>query len=579
LRGDDEVALEHRAALRPAGFRSAMLPGAHALQSGTRSHRHAAGRPLIGIASTASDLNRCDRGLDELAAAVRAGVLAAGGLPLAFPVMSLSEDLMKPTAMLYRNLLAIEVEETIRSQPLDGIVALGNCDKSVPAYLMALASADIPALVVTGGFRVPATFGGERLGSGTSLWRYYDARRSGQLSDAQWARLEVCLGRGLGACNTMGTASSMAIVAEALGLMLPGTSVLAAGDPAQLALAEAAGRRIVAMAASGTRPSGVLTPAGFGNAIAALAASGGSTNAVIHLCAVAGRRSVKLPLDRFAEVSAVVPVIADISPVGSGLMSDLAAAGGLTAVLARITPHLDLDAPAATGEPLGEVLAGHRAAARGAIRSAADPVTPEPAFTIVRGTLAPDGAVIKTAAASPALLRHRGRAVVFHSYQQMRERIDDPALEVTPDSVLVLAGCGPAGAGMPEWGMLPIPRKLLEKGVTDMVRISDGRMSGTSFGTVVLHVAPESAVGGPLSRLRDGDMVRLDAQAGELNVEVDPAEFAARAPVLPPVRDLRGWPVLHRAHVTQAPEGCDYDFLQACSPEQLAFTEPVIGRS
>jgi dihydroxy-acid dehydratase len=579
LRGDDEVALEHRAALRPAGFRSAMLPGAHAPHTGTRRHRHAAGRPLIGIASTASDLNRCDRGLDELAAAVRAGVLAAGGLPLAFPVMSLSEDLMKPTAMLYRNLLAIEVEETIRSQPLDAVVALGNCDKSVPAYLMALASADIPALLVTGGFRVPATFGGERLGSGTSLWRYYDARRSGQLSDAQWARLEVCLGRGLGACNTMGTASSMAIVAEALGLMLPGTAVLAAGDPAQLALAEAAGQRIVAMAASGTRPSGMLTSAGFGNAIAALAAVGGSTNAIIHLCAVAGRRGITLPLEQFAEVSAAVPVIADVSPVGSGLMSDLAAAGGLPAVLAQITPHLDVRAPAATGEPLGDVLARRRPRARGAIRTAADPVTPEPAFTVVRGNLAPDGAVIKTAAASPALLRHRGRAVVFHSYDEMRERIDDPALEVTADSVLVLAGCGPAGAGMPEWGMLPIPRKLLDQGVTDMVRISDGRMSGTSFGTVVLHVAPESAVGGPLSRLRDGDVVRLDAPAGELSVEVDPAEFVTRAPVLPPVRDLRGWPVLHRGHVTQAPEGCDYDFLQARSPEQLPFAEPVIGRS
>jgi dihydroxyacid dehydratase/phosphogluconate dehydratase len=368
-------------------------------------------------------------------------------------------------------------------------------------------------------------------------------------------------------------------VAEALGLMLPGTAVLAAGDPAQLALAEAAGRRIVAMAASGTRPSGMLTSAGFGNAIAALAAVGGSTNAIIHLCAVAGRRGLTLPLERFAEVSAAVPVIADVSPVGSGLMSDLAAAGGLPAVLAQIAPHLDMHAPAATGEPLGDFLARRHPLARGAIRPASDPVTPEPAFTVVRGNLAPDGAVIKTAAASQALLRHRGRAVVFHSYPEMRERIDDPALEVTPDSVLVLAGCGPAGAGMPEWGMLPIPRKLLDQGVSDMVRISDGRMSGTSFGTVVLHVAPESAVGGPLSRLRDGDMVRLDARAGELSVEVDPAEFVTRTPVLPPVRDLRGWPVLHRGHVTQAPEGCDYDFLQARSPEQLQFAEPVIGRS
>ncbi len=556
LAGDDEVALNHRAALRPAGT----------------------GRPLIGIACTASDLNRCDRGLTELAEAVRAGVRAAGGLPLAFPVMSLSEDLMAPTAMMYRNLLAIEVEETIRSQPLDGIVALGNCDKTVPAYLMALASADIPALLVTGGFRAPVTFRGERLGSGTSLWRYDDARRAGRLGDADWARLETCLGQNLGACNTMGTASTMAIMAETLGMMLPGTAVAGTGDPRLLAGAEAAGRRIVAMVAAGSRPSAVLTDAGFGNAITALAAIGGSTNAIIHLCAVAGRRAIRLPLRRFAEASAAVPVIADISPVGAGLMPDLADAGGVPAVLSEIAPQLDLTVPTAAGPPLGEVLA---AATRkgGAIRPVEDPVTRAPAFTVVHGNLAPDGAVIKTAAASPALLRHRGRAVVFHSYVEMRDRIDDPALDVTPDSVLVLAGCGPVGAGMPEWGMIPIPRKLLDQGVTDVLRISDARMSGTSFGTVVLHAAPESAVGGPLARLRDGDVIRLDAAAGELTAEVDAAVLAAREPVLPPITDLRGWPLLHRQHVTQAPEGCDYDFLQARTPGQVRFAEPVIGRS
>jgi dihydroxyacid dehydratase/phosphogluconate dehydratase len=580
LLGDDEVALSHRAALHPAGLRAG----------------RGAARPLIGIACTASDLNRCDLGLAELAGAVRQGVLAAGGLPLQFGVMSLSEDLIKPTAMLYRNLLAIEVEETIRSQPLDGIVALGNCDKTVPAYLMALASADIPALLVTGGFRAPVSFRGERLGSGTSLWRCYDARRSGQLGDAQWSQLERCLGRGLGACNTMGTASTMAIVAETLGMMLPGTAVTATGDPRLLAAAEASGRRVVAMAVAGIRPSAVLTPAGFGNAIAAICAAGGSSNAIIHLCAIAGRRALSLPLERFAEASAAVPVIADVSPVGRGLMSDLASAGGVPALLAGIRPHLDLDVATADGRRLGELLAdagpegtgrpaagppGPTAAGRPgwAIRPAGDPVTAAPAFTVVRGNLAPDGAVIKTAAASPALLRHRGPAIVFHSYQEMRARIDDPGLDVAPDSVLVLAGCGPVGAGMPEWGMLPIPRRLLDRGVTDMLRITDGRMSGTSFGTVVLHVAPESAVGGPLSRLRDGDLVRLDAAAGELTADVDPALLAAREPTLPPVADLRGWPLLHRQHVTQAPEGCDYDFLQARTPEQLAFAEPVVGRS
>jgi dihydroxyacid dehydratase/phosphogluconate dehydratase len=559
--GDDEVALNHRAALRAAGFR----------RPGARGRR----RPLIGIACTASDLNRCDLGLTALAEAVRRGVRAAGGLPLRFPVMSLSEDLIKPTAMLYRNLLAIEVEETIRSQPLDGIVALGNCDKTVPAYLMALASADIPALIVTGGFRVPAVFDGEPLGSGTALWRLYDERRAGSLDDSAWARLETCLGQGLGACNTMGTASTMAIMTETLGLALPGSSVLAAGDERQAALAEEAGRRIVAMVGDGVRPSSFLTPAGFGNALTVLAAVGGSTNAIIHLCAVAGRRGLRLPLRQFAEVSARVPVIADVAPIGTGLMPDLAAAGGVPAVLAVLAaaPHLglELSVPVATGATLGESLPS--GPARWPL---GDPVGTLPAFMVVHGNLAPDGAVIKAAAASPALLRHRGPAIVFHSYAEMRSRIDDPRLDVTPDSVLVLAGCGPAGMAMPEWGNIPIPARLLSQGVSDMLRITDGRMSGTGFGTVVLHAAPESAVGGPLSRLRDGDLVALDAYAGSLSVSAD---LSAREPVRPEVRDLRGWPVLHRMHVTQAPEGCDYDFLQALTPDRLPFAEPVIGRS
>jgi dihydroxyacid dehydratase/phosphogluconate dehydratase len=538
LGGDDEVALNHRAALRPA------------LGSSGSS-----GRPLIGIACTASDLNRCDRGLTALAAAVRRGVKAAGGLPLEFPVMSLSEDLMKPTAMLYRNLLAIEVEETIRSQPLDGIVALGNCDKTVPAYLMAMASADIPGLVVTGGYRVPAVFDGAPLGSGTALWRLYDSRRGGSLDDAAWARLETCLGQGLGACNTMGTASTMAIMAETLGMTLPGSAVLASGDPRQETLAEEAGERIVSMVLDSVRPSALLTPAGFGNAMTVLAAVGGSTNAIIHLCAVAGRRGITLPLRDFASLSARVPVIADVAPIGTGLMPDLDQAGGVPAVLAAIAGD---QSPRWPVKPLD------------------DPVTSLPAFMVVHGNLAPDGAVIKAAAASPDLLRHRGPAVVFHSYQEMRRRVDDPSLDVTADSVLVLAGCGPAGMAMPEWGNIPIPAKLLSQGVTDMLRITDGRMSGTGFGTVVLHVAPESAIGGPLSRLRDGDMVSLDAYAGELSVSAD---LAAREPVRPVISDRRGWPVLHRMHVLQAPSGCDYDFLQARTADQLPFTEPVIGRS
>jgi dihydroxyacid dehydratase/phosphogluconate dehydratase len=554
LVGDDEVALDHRAALHAAGLRGS--------GSGSGSDR----RPVIGIACTASDLNRCDLGLTVLAAAVRRGVTAAGGLPVAFGAMSLSEDLMKPTAMLYRNLLAIEIEETIRSQPLDGVVALGNCDKTVPAYLMALASADIPALIVTGGFRPVASFRGERLGSGTALWRMYDERRAGRVSDADWAGLETCLGAGLGACNTMGTASTMAIMAESLGLALPGTAVFQAGDPGQAAMAEEAGKRIVALVASGTRPSSRLTPAGFERAMTVLAAIGGSTNAIIHLCAVAGRRGITLPLERFGEIAARVPVIADIAPIGTGLMDDLARAGGVPAVVAALASLGDSDSDSGLAE-----------APRWPLRPVSDPVTTAPAFMVVRGNLAPDGAVLKAAAASRELLRHTGPAVVFHSYAEMRARIDDPDLAVTRDSVLVLAGCGPVGAAMPEWGNIPIPAKLLRAGVTDLLRISDARMSGTGYGTVVLHVAPESAVGGPLSRLRDGDLISFDAFAGELSAE--PGVLAGREPILPAFADKRGWPLLHRMHVTQAPQGCDYDFLQARTPAQLPMVEPVIGRS
>ncbi|MGH3201785.1 MAG: dihydroxy-acid dehydratase [Streptosporangiaceae bacterium] len=426
--------------------------------------------------------------------------------------------------------------------------------KTVPAYLMALASADIPALIVTGGYRVPVSFNGSRLGSGTALWRLYDARRAGALSAGEWARLETCLGRGLGACNTMGTASTMAIMAETLGMTMPGSAVLASGSASQVPLAEEAGRRIVGLVRDDVRPSSLFSADGFSKAMTVLAAVGGSTNAIIHLCAVAGRRGLSLPLSSFASVSARVPVIADVAPIGTGLMDDLARAGGVPAVLGALA-----------GEPV-----------RWPLVSLASPVTSLPAFMVVRGNLAPDGAVIKAAAASPSLLRHRGPAVVFHSYEEMRARIDDPALDVAADSVLVLAGCGPAGMAMPEWGNIPIPAKLLSQGVTDMVRITDGRMSGTGFGTVVLHVAPESAVGGPLSRLRDGDVVSLDADAGSLSVSAD---LAGREPVLPLAGDRRGWPVLHRMHVLQAPEGCDYDFLAARTPEQLAFVEPAIGRS
>jgi len=360
----------------------------------------------------------------------------------------------------------------------------------------------------------------------------------------------------------MGTASTMAIMAETLGFMLPGSAVRASGDPVSMALAAEAGQRVVGLVRDEVRPSSLLGVPDFGRAQRVLAAVGGSTNAIIHLCAIAGRRGIRLPLRSFGSASASVPVLVDVAPIGTGLMPDLARAGGVPAVLAALD---GFDTP--DGASVWPVLPLDK------------PLTRLPAFMVVHGNLAPSGAVIKAAAASPRLLRHRGPAVVFHSYAEMRRRIEDPSLDVTADSVLVLAGCGPRGAGMPEWGNIPIPARLLSAGVTDMLRITDGRMSGTGYGTVVLHVAPESAIGGPLSRLRDGDVVSLDAYAGTLSVEVPSDVLFAREPVVPEVTDLRGWPVLHRQHVTQAPEGCDYDFLQARTPPHLPFTEPTIGRS
>jgi dihydroxy-acid dehydratase len=541
--------------------------------------------------------------LRALAGAVRRGVLGAGGIPAEFGTISLGEDLMKPTAMLYRNLLAIEIEELIRSYPLDGIVILANCDKSVPGAIMGAASADIPTVVVTGGAREPAVFRGQRIGSGTALWRLWDERRAGSLGDEAWAELETCLECGWGACNTMGTAATVALLSEALGLMIPGSSTIPAGDPAAPVAAERAGRCAVAAVAQGRTPSVLLTPGAFGNAIRVLHALGGSTNAVIHLAAIAGRLGVPLPLDDIGRLGAGVPVLADVQPSGAGLMQDFHAAGGLPALLAELSPLLDRAQVTVTGATIGDIAAAVGAAGatapagatppagatapagaaqHRAIRPLADPVRPGAGFAVVRGSLAPDGAIIKVSAATPALLAHRGPAVVFHSYDDMRRRVDDPAVDVTPDSVLVLAGCGPVGVpGMPEWGMIPIPAKLAAAGVTDMVRVTDARMSGTSFGTVFLHAAPEAAIGGPLALVRDGDLISVDAANGTIDLEVPGAELARRAAAWAPPEPvhLRGWPALYAQHVTQAPEGCDLDFLRAPTPAHRRFVEPVVGRS
>ena len=562
--GDDEVAMQHRVAFATAGL----------------DVSRQGGRPVIGIANSASELNPCNLPLRELAGAVRRGVLEAGGIPAEFGSISLGEDLMKPTSMLYRNLLAIEIEEMIRTNPLDGIVILANCDKTVPGAIMGAASADVPTVVVTGGARPPAVFRGERIGTATALWRIWDERRTGRLGDDGWRALEACLNCGTGACNTMGTASTMALLTEALGLMIPGSSTIPAGDPRAPAAAAEAGRRAVAAVTGGLVPSALLSPAAFGNAIRVLHAVGGSTNAVIHLAAIAGRVGVDLPLDELARLGAGTPVLADIQPSGGGLMQDFDAAGGLPALLRELAGLLDGAAGTIAGLTIGEIAAA-APAPTGAIRPLDRPLGTGGAFAVVRGSLAPDGAVIKTSAATSGLLRHRGPAVVFHDYEDMRRRVEDPALPVTAGSVLVLRGCGPVGAGMPEWGMIPIPAKLAAAGVTDMVRVTDARMSGTSYGTVFLHAAPEAAVGGPLALVADGDMISVDAAAGSISLEVPEGELARRrAAWAPPASPhLRGWPALYRDHVLQAPQGCDLDFLRAPTAAHRRFVEPVVGRS
>ena len=553
FRRDDEVGLEHRAAMRAAGHPVA------------RSN----GKPVIGILNSVSELNPCNLPLRPLADAVRAGIESAGGIPVEMGTISLGEDLMKPTAMLYRNLMAIEVEETIRASPLDGVVLLGNCDKTIPAQLMGAASANLPALVVSGGYRHTGQFRGQQVGAGTDLWKYWDERRAGRLADADWSCLEAALGCSWGACNVMGTALTMAMMAEALGIMVPGTSTLAHDDPRLVARASETGARIVAMVEEQLTPERILTPGAFGRALLALAAIGGSTNAIIHLCAIAGRRMVPLRLEDFDAAARQTPVLADVAPIGKHTIAAFDAAGGIQEVLARLD---GVPAP----------VPGAEARELPVIRDRHDPVTDGPAFAALRGNLAPDGAVLKTAAASPHLLTHTGPAVVFRGYDDMLSRIDDPDLDVTGDSVLILAGCGPRGGdGFPEWGMIPIPKKLAGRGVTDMVRVSDARMSGTSFGTCVLHVAPEAAAGGPLGAVEDGDLVTLDVPGRRLQVDVPPEVLAgrlARRPA-PPRRHLRGWPALYAEHVLQAPEGADFDFLVPRDEEQLRFVEPTIGRS
>jgi dihydroxy-acid dehydratase len=532
------------------------------------------GRPQIAIANTASDLTPCNKHLNEVSASVQAGIWEAGGIPLDMPVMSLGETLVKPTAMLWRNLAAMAAEEMIRANPVDGVVLLGGCDKTIPALLMAAASVDLPAVVVPGGPMLTGHFRGVPLGCGTDVWRLSEEVRAGTLSEQDFLASESAMIRSKGHCNTMGTASTMACMAEALGMTLPGVAGTPAPDSRLLESAHASGKLAVELVASGRTPSQVLSKGSFRNAIVALAAIGGSTNAVVHLLAIAGRAGVPLSLDDFDAIGADVPLLADLAPAGRFLMDDLYRAGGLLALLREVSDLLDPDALTVTGRPLAGYLDEARIWDETVIRPRSAPVLEKAGIAVLRGSLAPGGAVIKPAAATKELLVHRGPAVVFDSIEDMRARLDDPELDVTEDSVLVLRGCGPRGyPGMPEVGNMPIPAKLLARGVRDMVRISDARMSGTAYGTVVLHTVPEGAAGGPLAKVRDGDPVVLDVPGRRLDLDLPEGELARREPSPAMTAALpgphRGWERLYIDHVLQANQGADLDFLVGSSGHEV----------
>ncbi|MBB3078855.1 dihydroxy-acid dehydratase [Streptomyces violarus] len=532
------------------------------------------GRPQIAIANTASDLTPCNAHLNEVAASVRNGVYEAGGIPLDLPVVSLGETQVRPTAMLWRNMAAMATEEMLRANPIDGVVLLGGCDKTIPSLLMAAASVDLPAVVLPGGPMLNGTFRGGLLGCGTGVWKLSEEVRAGTLSQEQFTRSESAMIRSRGHCNTMGTASTMALVAEALGTVWPGTAGIPAPDSRLLEAAHHTGRLAVDMVGADRRPGTFLTEASFRNAIVALAAIGGSTNAVVHLLAIAGRLGIDLSLDDFDRVGSRVPVLVDLQPAGRFLMEDFHRAGGLLAVLREVRDLLDPDALTVTGRPLADFLDDAEIWDGEVIRTRAAPLVAEGGIAVLRGNLAPDGALVKPAAASPHLLRHRGRAVVFDSIEDFHARIDDPELDVDADSVLVLRGCGPKGyPGMPEVSNMPLPKKLLEQGVRDMVRVCDGRMSGTAYGTVVLHVAPEAAAGGPLALVRTGDFITLDVEARRIDVDVPAGELARRSPGKATVTGFanprRGWERLYVDHVLQADTGADLDFLVGSSGSEV----------
>lgn len=562
----DELGLQNRAVLRVIGWQPDLVRG----------------KPIIGIANSWSELNNCNLGLKAIAEAVKRGVIVAGGVPLEFNTISLGEELMKPSAMLYRNLLAMEVEETLRSYPIDGVVLLCGCDKTTPAQLMAAASANLPAIQFNAGPKSTGKWRGQEVGSGTSLWKFWDQYRAGLIPEDEWNELEAAYAGGAGTCNTMGTASTMAAISEALGMMLPGTAAIDAHHPRRLAAAEATGRQIVSLVLNNLRPRQIMTMPAMENALRVHAAIGGSTNAVIHLLAIAGRLRLPLALDDFDRISRSTPMLLNLQPSGDKLMADFDAAGGVPALMHELRALLYLDCMTVSGQTVRANLEGKTTSDASIIRPASAPLFADGALAVLRGNLATRGAIMRMTTATPKLMQHCGPALVFDDYEDMLARIDSPDLPVTADTVLVLRNAGAVGVpGLPEWGSIPIPKKLLQMGVNDVVRISDSRMSGTSYGTVVLHVSPEAAVGGPLALVQDGDMIALDVPARTITLNVDEAELKARRLQWRPRSSThtRGYPRLYREHVLQPDEGCDFDFLRPQTDDDLNFVPPIVGRS
>ncbi|MCG5055658.1 MAG: dihydroxy-acid dehydratase [Myxococcales bacterium] len=565
-----------RRPLRSAGWFARPEPEGLVHRSWMRNQGHPShlfdGRPVIGICNTWSELTPCNGHLRQLADHVKRGVYEAGGFPLEFPVMSLGETLMRPTTMMFRNLASMDVEETIRANPVDGVVLLVGCDKTTPALMMGAASCDLPTITLSGGPMLNGRFRGKTIGSGTAIWEITSKLKTGAWTEADVHEAEACMSRSPGSCMTMGTASTMASMVEALGASLPTNAAIPAVDARRAVLAHLTGRRIVEMVHEDLRLSQVLTKAAFENAIRVNGAIGGSTNAVVHLLALAGRLGVALSLDDWDRLGRDVPCLVDLMPSGRFLMEDFYYAGGLPAVLRELADHLHKDALTVNGKTLWENVKDAPCYDRDVIRPLAAPFKDQGGIAVLRGNLCPDGAVLKPSAASPSLMKHRGPALVFEDMDDYHRRVDDPALPVTPDAVLVLRMCGPRGyPGFPEVGNFALPKKILQQGITDMVRISDARMSGTAYGTVVLHAAPEAAIGGPLALVRTGDVIALDVAARTLHLEVSPEELTRRQAAFSPrpATATRGYAKLFGDHVLQANEGCDFDFLRGGSGAEV----------